>query len=137
VETLNVHEAKAHLSGYLARVEAGETLVIARRNRPVARLVPIPPEETQPKQRPIGLAKGMGHVGAEFFEPLDDALLDLFDGSKMLPSDPLIAQLQVASATRLKPSARRVSVSYWASVHRPRSTSLRRSSAVASSSSSQ
>jgi len=89
METINVHEAKAHLSEYLARVEAGETLVIARRNRPVARLVPFPPEESQPKRRPIGLAKGMGHVGLEFFEPLDDELLDLLDGSKMLPSDPL------------------------------------------------
>ena len=89
METVNVHEAKAHLSEYLARVEAGETLVIARRNKPVARLVPILPEETRPKKRPIGLAKGMGHVGPEFFEPLDADLSGLFDGSKMLPSDPL------------------------------------------------
>ena len=89
METINVHEAKVHLSEYLARVEAGETLVIARRNRPVARLVPIPPGEIQPKKRPIGLAKGMGHVGPEFLEPLDEELLDLFDGSKMLLSDPL------------------------------------------------
>lgn len=89
METINVHEAKAHLSEYLARVEAGETLIIARRDRPVARLVPIPPEDVQPKKRPIGLAKGMGHVGPEFFEPLDDEMLDLFDGKNMLPSDPL------------------------------------------------
>jgi len=97
METVNVHEAKVHLSEYLARVEAGETLVIARRNKPVARLVPIPPEETRPEKRPIGLAKGMGHVGPEFFEPLDEELLGLFDGSKMLPSDPLNPDISPAS----------------------------------------
>jgi prevent-host-death family protein len=85
---VNVHEAKAHLSEYLAAVEAGETVVIARRNKPIAKLVPA--GETAPKgKRPIGLAKGMGHVGPEFFEPLDQAMLDLFNGTRMLPSDPL------------------------------------------------
>jgi antitoxin (DNA-binding transcriptional repressor) of toxin-antitoxin stability system len=31
---LNVYEAKTHLSRYLNRVEAGETLFLCRRNRP-------------------------------------------------------------------------------------------------------
>lgn len=37
-----VAEAKAHLSALLERVEAGEEIVIARRGKPVARLVPEP-----------------------------------------------------------------------------------------------
>ena len=37
--TVNVHEAKTHLSRLLAQVEAGEDVVIARRGKPVARLV--------------------------------------------------------------------------------------------------
>lgn len=41
-ETLvNVHEAKTHLSQLLARVEAGEQIVIARAGKPVARLEPF------------------------------------------------------------------------------------------------
>ncbi len=36
---VNVHEAKTQLSRLLARVEAGEEVVIARRGQPVARLV--------------------------------------------------------------------------------------------------
>ncbi|HVX55863.1 type II toxin-antitoxin system prevent-host-death family antitoxin [Nocardioides sp.] len=41
-ETLvNVHEAKTHLSQLLARVEAGEEIVIARAGKPVARLEPF------------------------------------------------------------------------------------------------
>ena len=36
--TVNIHEAKTHLSRLLERVEAGETIVIARAGRPVAEL---------------------------------------------------------------------------------------------------
>lgn len=76
--TVNVHEVKAHLSEYLARVEAGETVTICRRNTPVAELRPV--RKPAAKPRPIGLAKGMGHVPPSFFEPLHDELLDLFEG---------------------------------------------------------
>jgi prevent-host-death family protein len=39
-ETVNIHEAKTHLSRLVERVEAGEEIVVARAGRPVARLVP-------------------------------------------------------------------------------------------------
>lgn len=39
-DTVNIHEAKTHLSRLVERVEAGEEVVIARAGRPVARLVP-------------------------------------------------------------------------------------------------
>ncbi|MBA3457926.1 MAG: type II toxin-antitoxin system prevent-host-death family antitoxin [Deltaproteobacteria bacterium] len=38
---VSVHEAKTHLSRLLQQVISGETIVIARSGRPVARLVPI------------------------------------------------------------------------------------------------
>ena len=38
---IGAFEAKTHLSELLDRVESGEELVIARRGRPVARLVPV------------------------------------------------------------------------------------------------
>jgi prevent-host-death family protein len=88
MKVVDVCEAKAHLSEYLAAVEAGETVLTARRNKPVAKLVPAG-EPASKGKRPIGLARGMGHVGAEFFEAIDDEFLDLSDGTKMLPSDPL------------------------------------------------
>lgn len=37
--TVNISEAKTHLSDLIARVEAGEEFVIARGNDPVARLI--------------------------------------------------------------------------------------------------
>ncbi len=41
--TVNVHEAKTQLSQLLARVERGETIVIARAGRPVAQLSAVSP----------------------------------------------------------------------------------------------
>ena len=43
---MSVADAKAHLSAVIERAEAGETVCITRRGKPVARVVPIdPPRE--------------------------------------------------------------------------------------------
>lgn len=39
MQTISTHEAKTHLSRYLAAVEAGEEIVISRGRKPIARLV--------------------------------------------------------------------------------------------------
>lgn len=44
METVQIGQAKAHLSGLLARVEAGEEIIIARRGKAVARLIPEQPD---------------------------------------------------------------------------------------------
>lgn len=89
MKPVNIHEAKAHFSEVLAAVEAGETVVIARRNKPIAKLVPIAPDEAQEAPREPGLAKGKILLAPDVFDPLDDELLGLFDGSMMPPTDPL------------------------------------------------
>lgn len=66
---MNVHEAKTHFSKLLARVELGEEIVIARAGKPVARLVPMPPE---PGKRPLGLFKGQIWMSDDFDDPLPD-----------------------------------------------------------------
>lgn len=40
-ETVNIHEAKTHLSRLLERVRRGATIIIAKAGRPVAQLVPL------------------------------------------------------------------------------------------------
>jgi prevent-host-death family protein len=52
--TVNMHEAKTHLSRLVARAEAGEEVVIARAGRPVAKLVRVPTTG----KRPLGTARG-------------------------------------------------------------------------------
>jgi len=40
-ETVNVYEAKTHLSRLISRVEAGEEITLSRNGRAVARIVPL------------------------------------------------------------------------------------------------
>ncbi len=40
---LGIAELKAHLSAYLKRVRAGESLVVHDRDTPIARIVPVKP----------------------------------------------------------------------------------------------
>jgi len=51
MKTVAVYEAKNRLSELLAAVEAGETVAITRRGRPVARLVGIEHDSSAPAQR--------------------------------------------------------------------------------------
>lgn len=76
---INVHEAKARLSAYLNRVEAGETVVICRRNRPIAELRPTTKARSEP--RPRGFAHGLFVVPDSFSDPLPSDVLDTFEGS--------------------------------------------------------
>lgn len=71
--TVNIHEAKTHLSRLLERVEAGDEITIARAGTPVARLVPI----GAACARPLGLDAGRVVVADDFDAPLPaDVLAD-------------------------------------------------------------
>jgi antitoxin (DNA-binding transcriptional repressor) of toxin-antitoxin stability system len=74
---VNVHEAESHLSQYLDRVEAGETIVICRDEKPIAEVRPVQATRT-PRQ--FGIDEGKVILGPEFFEPLPDDIQRYFDG---------------------------------------------------------
>ena len=76
---LNIHEAKTHLSKYLERLSKGETIILCKRNTPIAEIRPLPTART--KKRPIGLAKKELVVPASFFEPLPDEIIKGFEGA--------------------------------------------------------
>ena len=69
---ITIHHAKTNLSRLIKKAAAGEEIIIARGDKPVARLVAI--GETKGKRLP-GSLKGRLHVGPEFFEPLPPAEL--------------------------------------------------------------
>lgn len=73
---LNVHEAKARLCELLDRMEQGETIIICRRNKPVAELRPLQPSGAR---RPIGLCPDLPPLGPEFFEPLPPEWTEAFE----------------------------------------------------------
>lgn len=74
---VTIHEAKTHLSRLLEEVEKGGEVVISRRDKPIARLVPI--EQPRPERKP-GRMKGLIDIGPEFFEPLPEEELRLWEG---------------------------------------------------------
>lgn len=75
---LNIHEAKTHLSRYLKELAKDETIILCKRNIPIAEIRPIRPHREY--QRPIGLAKGEFEVTSDFFEPLPEEMLAAFNG---------------------------------------------------------
>jgi len=77
---VNIHEIKVHLSRYLREVEEGETILLCKRNVPVAEIRPLRSERR--KERPLGLAKGKFKVPPEFFEPLPPELIESFEGRR-------------------------------------------------------
>ena len=76
-KTVNVHEAKTHLSRLLARVARGEEVVIARAGKPIARLVPI---GQPPRARVLGLDNGRVFIADDFDAPLPESFLAGFEG---------------------------------------------------------
>jgi prevent-host-death family protein len=69
VATVNVHDAKTHLSRLLARVERGERIVIARAGKPVAVLSPY---IATPAKRVAGQHRGLIWMSADFDAPLPE-----------------------------------------------------------------
>lgn len=74
--TYTIHAAKTNLSKLVARAEAGEEIVLARGKAPVARIIPVAPK---PKRK-FGRLKGKIRIGPEFFEPLPEDELKLWEG---------------------------------------------------------
>ncbi len=74
---VTLEEVLSEASQYLHRVIDGETIVVYQGDRPVAELRPTSETETL---RPIGLAAGEFVVPDDFDDPLQDDVLDAFEG---------------------------------------------------------
>ena len=76
MRTVNIHEAKTHLSRILNEVEKGEEYIVARAGKAIARLSPIrkPVIESKP-----GKWKGRVVIRKDF-DAEDDRINSLFEG---------------------------------------------------------
>ena len=74
--SVNIHEAKTHLSRLIERVLAGEEIVIARGGKPVAKLVPI---DKRAARRVPGSARGRVLISDDFDAPLPEELQRYFE----------------------------------------------------------
>jgi prevent-host-death family protein len=75
-KSINIHEAKTHLSRLVEQVGAGREFVIAKAGKPLARLVPL---ALPVRTKNLGLLKGKFKVPDNFNVPLHDATLALFE----------------------------------------------------------
>ncbi len=65
--TININEAKTHLSRFARRVKQGERFILCDRNKPFAELRPL--NLTAEGRRPFGLARGKVHLPEDFNDP--------------------------------------------------------------------
>jgi prevent-host-death family protein len=65
MKTTAVSELKASLSEYLAKVKAGEEVIITDRGKPVAKIVPLKRNETQLSPHLLALERaGLARIGS-------------------------------------------------------------------------
>ena len=78
MKSVNIHEAKTHLSRLLDEVSRGEEVTIAKAGKPIARLVPI--TTSRPTRTP-GFLRGKIRISDDFDAPLPDDVQRSFEGA--------------------------------------------------------
>jgi prevent-host-death family protein len=65
MNTVNIHEAKTHLSQLVMLAAAGNPFIIAKAGKPLVKVVPLQPQDTQQLQR-LGFMQGECIVPDDF-----------------------------------------------------------------------
>jgi prevent-host-death family protein len=74
--TVNLYEAKTHLSALVDQAAAGEEIIIAKNGVPKVKLVPIP--QTGQRRVPNN-SLGLIYIAEDFDAP-DQEIIDMFEG---------------------------------------------------------
>lgn len=77
--TVNIHEAKTHLSRLIDAVLGGQEIIIAKAGKPMVRLAPLK-KRMQPRQP--GALKGRIRIADDFDAPLPDDVTAAFRGER-------------------------------------------------------
>ncbi len=80
--TINIHEAKTHLSRLVDEVCKGKELILAKAGKPLVKLVPL--EQCHPKRTP-GFLKGKIKISKDFDAPLPQHWVDDFEQNQREP----------------------------------------------------
>ena len=81
METINIHEAKTHLSRWGAQAAKGESFISATAGKPRVKGVPLdPPEEKKVKR--IGFLEGQGNIPDDFDRMFEDEIAEMFYGKE-------------------------------------------------------
>ena len=77
MKTVNIHEAKTHLSRLVEEAAKGESFVIAKAGKPLVKVVSV--EET-PRKRRIGFLEGQFSVPDDFDTMFAKEIEEMFYG---------------------------------------------------------
>ena len=75
---INIHEAKTHLSAYVEKVAQGESFIIAKAGRPMAKVIPYVSPQSKPKR--VGFLAGEISVPDDFDNMGADEIAEMFEG---------------------------------------------------------
>jgi len=78
--SINIHEAKTHLSRFVEEAASGQEIVIARAGKPIARLVAL--ETVDSKPRELGLGRGRFNIPADVDRRDEVAVEAMFYGAE-------------------------------------------------------
>lgn len=79
METVNIHEAKTHLSRLIERVARSGGFIIAKAGKPVAKVVPLSAPDSGKAKR-LGFMTGQLRVPADFDRMGEGEIDQLFGG---------------------------------------------------------
>jgi prevent-host-death family protein len=77
--TVNIHEAKTHLSRLVEQAARGREFVIAKAGKPMVRVVPL---EATPTVRALGFLAGRGVTTADVKEAFVGDMDTMFDAGR-------------------------------------------------------
>ncbi len=81
MRTVNIHEAKTHLSRLVEQAADGEGFIIAKAGKPMVKVVPLETAE-HPASRRIGFLDGAFTVPDDFDTMFADEIQAMFEGDE-------------------------------------------------------
>jgi len=81
MQTINIHEAKTHLSRLVEQAAAGESFIIAKAGRPMVKISALDPAEALPARR-LGFMSGEISVPDDFDRIASEEITNLFDDTR-------------------------------------------------------
>ena len=70
METVNVHEAKTHLSRLIDKAARGEPFIIAKAGKPMVKLVPVHASKRVKKRKLGGNVMGITYIAPDLDDPV-------------------------------------------------------------------
>jgi prevent-host-death family protein len=81
MRTINIHQAKTHLSRLVDEAVDGAPFIIAKAGKPLVKVVPLE-EPINPKPRRLGFMQGQFTIPEDFDRMDSDEMARLFDGEE-------------------------------------------------------